>query len=67
MRFPNFKSFKVEDVLKIERLNVDIQDSCVECEVQGRMDYQVALHDGSYGLLCGPCGKGLIAEKQREV
>jgi len=48
--------FKPEEVLKLERLTTNIQDKCCVCGLQGRMDYQVTLHNGSWGLLCGDCG-----------
>jgi hypothetical protein len=48
--------FKVENVLKIERLENNFQDKCVICSFTGRMDYQVTLHDGTWGFLCGSCG-----------
>jgi len=41
---------------KLERLTTNIQDKCVVCGFEGRMDWQVTLHDGSWGLLCGECG-----------
>ena len=63
---PHFKSFKLDEVLKIERLDkgVDFQDKCVECGFEGAMDYQVTFHDGKWGFLCGTCGVSLIQQKQ---
>lgn len=58
---PNFRHFKVEDILKIDRLTSDIKDERCECGFQGRMDYQATLHDKSWGLLCGSCGHLLMA------
>jgi len=34
------------------------------CGFEGRMDWQVTLHDGTWGLLCDDCG--LKLEKQLE-
>jgi hypothetical protein len=46
-------------VLKLERLHDNWQDKCVVCGFQGRMDWQVTEHNGSWGLLCGGCGQKL--------
>lgn len=58
--------FKVEDVLKLERLTIHIEDKCVSCSFEGRMDWQATFHNGTWGLLCGNCGDKL-AKKLREV
>jgi hypothetical protein len=45
----------------LNRLTTDFGiETCVLCKVKGRPDYQVNLFDGSWGLLCGPCGIRLI-------
>lgn len=64
-QFPNFKAFNVADVSKLERLTVNIQNKCIECGFSGRVGWQVTLHDGSWGMLCGKCGDRL-AEKMRD-
>jgi len=61
-----FLDFNVNDVLKLERLTTNIQDKCVVCGFEGRMDWQATLHDDSWGLLCGRCGDKL-AKKRGEV
>jgi len=48
--------FKPEDVRELVRLSSNVQDKCVVCGFKGRMDWQVTLHDGSWGLLCEECG-----------
>jgi len=51
---------------KLERLeHEDSQGECVCCHEKGRLDYQATLFDGSYGLLCGPCGIKLIERLNR--
>jgi len=47
---------QAENVLKLERLTTNIQDKCMGCGSNGRMDWQVTLHDGTWGLLCAECG-----------
>jgi hypothetical protein len=56
VQFPNLN---VDKVLKLEHLKEDFQDKCVACGFQGRMDWQVTEHDGSWALLCGDCGDKL--------
>jgi len=63
VQFPNFK---LEDVLKLERLGPGFNDKCVNCGFEGPMDYQATLHNGSWGLLCAACGIK-IAQKLGEV
>jgi len=58
--------FTVDEVLKLERLTTNIKDECVACGFQGRMDWQVTLHDQTWNMLCDQCG--LKLNKQlREV
>jgi len=64
---PHFKNFKIEDILKVERLGSGFQDKCSECGFQGPMDYQVTFHNGEWALLCGVCGVTLIQQKQGEI
>jgi len=49
-------SLKVEDILKLERLTGNFRERCVVCGFSDRMDWQVTLHDQSWGLLCSSCG-----------
>ena len=55
--------FTDDEVLKLERLTTDFQDKCVRCGFQGRMHWQVTLHDGTWGLLCDECGHRLIQQQ----
>lgn len=59
-------SVKPEDVLKLERLTVNVQGECVECRMKGRMDWQVTFHDGTWSLLCGECGFKLSKQLEGE-
>lgn len=49
---------------KLERLTTNIQGKCVVCGFEGRMDWQVTLHDGTRGLLCGECGHSLAKQQK---
>ena len=51
--------FNDDEVLKLERLTADFQDKCVGCGFEGRMGWQVTLHDGTWGLLCSECEDSL--------
>jgi len=52
----DFTSFNPDDVLKLEPITVNVQDTCLECNKQGRMSWQVTLHDQTSGQLCRDCG-----------
>lgn len=47
----NFRNFK-----ELVRLTTNTIDKCIGCGFQGRMDWQVTMPDGSWGLLCDKCG-----------
>jgi putative DNA primase/helicase len=51
--------FTVEDILKLEHLTTNVQDKCCVCGFDGRMDWQVTLRSGEWGLLCEKCGGDL--------
>ena len=48
VQFPNFKS--------LVRLTTYFEDKCARCGFKGKMDYQVNLVNGTWGLLCEKCG-----------
>lgn len=54
LEFHNYK--------ELIRLTTHFTDKCVFCQKEGPMDWQVTLHDGTWGLLCEDCG--LKLEKQ---
>ncbi len=58
VQFPNFN---LNDVKEVVRLTSDFGiEKCVLCDFKGKPDYQANYFDGSWGLLCGPCGIRLI-------
>ncbi|RLI22931.1 hypothetical protein DRO45_00160 [Candidatus Bathyarchaeota archaeon] len=67
LEIPNEKTLKTEkscplEISKIKslvRLTTHIEDKCVLCGKTGKMDFQVDLIDGSWGLLCDVCGTKL--------
>jgi hypothetical protein len=67
LKIVQFPNFNVNDVLKLERLTTDIQDKCMGCGSNGRMDWQVTLHDGTWGLLCAECGLKLSKKLEGET
>jgi len=52
----------IQNLKQLTRLTTDFEDKCAICHFEGRMDWQVTLHDGTWGLLCDKCG--LIVEKK---
>jgi hypothetical protein len=54
---------KIEELAKntksIHRLNEESQAECICCDKRNRVDWQVDYFDGSWGMLCGPCGQKL--------
>lgn len=56
----------VPNVKELVRLRMDFQDRCIVCGFRGRMDFQANQFDGSWGLLCGNCGRKL-EQKLSEV
>jgi len=54
-KIPHYPLFTVNEVLKLERLITHIEDKCV-CGFKGRMDWQVALHNQKWNMLCDKCG-----------
>lgn len=63
---PQYPFFNIDEVLKLERLTTNIQDTCVLCGFQGRMDWQVTQHNGEWGMFCGQCGHK-VADKLKEA
>jgi hypothetical protein len=51
----NIKVFS-EHVKALTRLKMRLQDRCSLCEMNGRMEWQADLFDGSYKFLCDTCG-----------
>jgi hypothetical protein len=53
-------SHNLEDLVSktksIVCLTSEFTDKCLICGFEGRMDWQATFFDGSWGLLCGPCG-----------
>lgn len=52
-------------IVKLERLTLNVQGKCVECGVSGRMDFQITLADGSWGLLCDNCGYKIMRQIEK--
>lgn len=52
----------IQNLKQLTRLTTDFEDKCVICHFEGRMDWQVTQHDGTWGLLCDKCG--LTVEKK---
>jgi predicted transcriptional regulator len=50
--------------LKLERLRSIYEDKCVNCGAQGRVDWQITNLDGTWALLCGPCGEKIAKQQQ---
>lgn len=59
--YVQFQTFK-----KLERLTIHIEDKCITCGTEDKMDWQATLHDDTWGLLCGDCGTKL-AKKMKET
>jgi len=49
----------ISKVKSLVQLTTHIEDKCVSCGKTGKMDFQVDLIDGSWGLLCEDCGRKL--------
>jgi len=49
----------ISKVKSLVRLTTHIEDTCFICGKTGKMDFQVDLIDGSWGLLCDVCGTKL--------
>lgn len=54
------QNISLEDAPEVMRITAETKGECVRCGYQGAMEFQVTLHDGSWGLLCGDCGQKVM-------
>jgi len=45
----------IQNLKELTRLTTHIEDKCVVCGFEGRMDWQATMHDGTWAMLCENC------------